>query len=111
MNATIKQAELMKILFQIEDIELLEKITLSVEETIMKYKRSPKKENSEKTPKSELEKLHELARQPTPKHIPLEVLAKEQGYSSKKLRETLNNFDHALFADESLEDMLNTLTK
>ncbi|MFK7947363.1 MAG: hypothetical protein AB8G11_07235 [Saprospiraceae bacterium] len=107
MNATIKQAELMKRLFQIEDVELLDKIELSIEQAITKYKHIPKKE----TPKTELEKLHELAKQPTPKHIPLEILAKEQGYSSKKFKKALKNFDHALFADENLEDMLNTLTK
>lgn len=107
MNATIKQAELMKRLFQIEDVELLDKIALSIEQTIAKYKPIQKKE----TPKTELEKLHELAKQPTPKHIPLEVLAKEQGYSSEKLGDTLRNFDHSLFEDETLEEMLNTLTR
>lgn len=106
MNVTVKQAELAKTLFQIEDVRILEEIALSIEQTILKYQRLPKQ-----TPKTEVEKLLELAKQPTPKHIPLEVLAKEQRYSSKKLGKTLRSFDHTLFADEDLEDMLNTLTK
>jgi peptidyl-tRNA hydrolase len=111
MNATIKKAELVKTLFQIEEAELLDEVMLSIEQTILKYKRSAKAKNGIKTPKSELEKLHELARQPTPKHIPLEVLAKEQGYSSEKFKKALDDIDHSLYEDETLEEMLNTLTK
>lgn len=44
MNVIIKQAELMKQLFQIEDVELLNKIALSIEQTIEAYELS-KKEN------------------------------------------------------------------
>jgi hypothetical protein len=111
MNAAIKKAELVKTLFQIEDAQLLDVVMLSIEQTILKYKHSAKAKNGIKTPKSELEKLHELARQAIPKHIPLKVLAKEQGCSSEKLREKLKSFDHSLYEDEPLEEMLNTLAK
>jgi hypothetical protein len=58
MNATIKKAELVKTLFQIEEAELLEKIMLSIEETIEQYKGLAEKE-SEKTLKTEKEVLLE----------------------------------------------------
>ena len=108
MNITVKQEELAKIVFQIEDSKLLDEVARSIELTIAKYQRLAKKE---KTPKSELELLHELAKQPTPKHIPLEVLAREQGYSSNNFKKTLERIDHTIYEDETLEEMLNTLTK
>jgi hypothetical protein len=111
MNLTLEQAELAKEIFQIEDAELLQKVAFLVKNTIAKYKRSVEIEHKTETAKTELEKLHELAKQPTPKHIPLEVLAKEQGYSSEKFRKALEDIDHSLFEDETLEEMLNTLTK
>jgi hypothetical protein len=60
---------------------------------------------------AEIAKLHRMAKAPTPDHIPLEVVAEKQGYDSDKLGEILDDIDYDLFADESLEDMLNTLTK
>ena len=111
MNLTLEQAELAKEIFQIEDAELLEQVALSVKKTIAKYKRSPEIEHKAETAKTELEKLHELAKQPTPKHIPLEVLAKEQGFSNEKFAQALNSVDDSLFEDEDLEELLTTLTK
>ncbi len=46
---------------------------------------------------------------PTPYHIPIEQLAKEQGYSSEKLSQAIKEFDYSLFEGESLEEMLNDL--
>ena len=59
----------------------------------------------------EIAELHRMAKAPTPDHIPLEVIAKEQGYDSDKLGEILGDIDYEIFEDELLEDMLNTLTK
>lgn len=42
MNVTVKQAELAKTLFQIEDVRILEEIALSIEQTVLKYQRLPK---------------------------------------------------------------------
>jgi len=58
-----------------------------------------------------MEKILAIGRQPMPDHIDLEELKKEQGYDPKKLAETLKNWDYSLFADDSLEDLLNSLTK
>lgn len=60
---------------------------------------------------SEQAELMKIAMQPTPKHIDVEELAKEQGYSTEKWREALLNIDHSLFEEESLEELLNSLTK
>lgn len=59
----------------------------------------------------ELTALMELAKQPTPNYLPLEQLIKEQNYTSKNLAKTLKNWDYSLFADDSLEDLLKSLTK
>jgi histidinol dehydrogenase len=108
---TLEQAELAKEILLIEDAELLQKVALSVKKTIAKYKRSSNTTKKTETTKTDLEKLDELTKQPTPKHISLEVLAKEQGYSSEKFRKALKEIDHSLYEDETLEEMLNTLTK
>jgi hypothetical protein len=115
MNLSFKQVEIAKSLFEIEDAKFLDEIQAMIQN--YRTKKATKSDTSRVTPTSknkvdeELEALHLLAKQPTPEHIPLEEIAKEQGYNSKKLGKTLENIDYELFADESLEDMLNTLTK
>ena len=52
-----------------------------------------------------------LAKQPMPESIDLDELAKEQGYDGKRLQATFDNWDYDLFADQSLEELLNSLTK
>ncbi|NJN78698.1 MAG: hypothetical protein HC803_10555 [Saprospiraceae bacterium] len=52
-----------------------------------------------------------MAKQPTPKRISAEQLIKEQGFDSEAFGEALDNIDHSLFEDETLEELLNTLTK
>ena len=71
----------------------------------------PKEEGEKQYEEAELATLMEIARQPTPEHIPLEKLIKEQNYDSKNLAKTLENWDYELFADDPLEDLLNSLTK
>jgi hypothetical protein len=111
MNITLKQVALVKTVLQIEDSEILDEVARSIEQTILKYQRLPKKEKKAKKPKSELEKLHELAKQPTPKHIPLEVLAKEQNFTNEGFAEALNSVDDTLFENDNLEELLTTLTR
>ncbi|MGB1242732.1 MAG: hypothetical protein ACPG49_09430 [Chitinophagales bacterium] len=106
MNIAIKQRDLAQKLFQIKNGQLLDEIAVLMEQTILKYKN-----NDGLQKESELEKLHRIAQQPTPYHIPIEQIAKKQGYSSEKLSEAIKSIDHSLFEDESLEDMLNDLTK
>lgn len=107
MSITIKKRNLAQKLFQIDDNQLLDEITFAVEQTIAKYKGTIVQEKEE----TELEKLHRRAKEPTPYHIPLEQVAKEQGYSTKKFLEAMDNIDHSLFEDETLEEMLNALSK
>ena len=60
---------------------------------------------------AEIAELHKMAKAPTPDHIPLEQIIEEQGFTNDGFSEVLNSVDDDLFADETLEDMLNTLTK
>ncbi len=54
-----------------------------------------------------LANLMEIAKQPTPDHIPLEQLIKEQNYDPRKLAETLKNWDYSLFDDDpTVEEIL-----
>ena len=53
-----------------------------------------------------------IAKEPIPDYISPEQIAAEQGISSSEgFWKVMDNWDYELFADESLEDMLNTLTK
>jgi len=107
MNITLKQAELAKTLFQIDDSQLLDEIARSIEHAFLKYKHLP---NPAQT-RNEADTLLELAKQPTPKHIPLEVLAKEQNFTNDGFSEALNSVDDSLFEGDDLEELLTTLTK
>lgn len=51
------------------------------------------------------------ARAPTPDVLDVEMYQREQGYDGAKLQETLKNWDQSLFEDQTLEELLNTLTK
>jgi hypothetical protein len=105
MNLSFKQVEIAKSLFEIEDAKFLDEI----QAMIWNYRKKKTNKNGVSKVDKDLEALHELAKQPTPDHIPLEQLAKEQGYDSDKLGEILNDIDYELFEDESLEDMLKDL--
>ncbi|MGB0930309.1 MAG: hypothetical protein ACPGVB_06015 [Chitinophagales bacterium] len=106
MNIAVKQRNLAEKLFQIKDSQLLDEIAFLMEQTISKYNG-----NTTLQEESELEKLHAMAQQPTPYHIPIEQIIKEQQYSTKEFRKAMKSIDHSLFEDESLEDMLNDLRK
>ena len=72
---------------------------------------TPEKEGEDLQKETELAALMEIAREPTPDYIPLEQLMKEQNYDPRDLAKTLENWDYELFADDPLEDLLNSLTK
>ena len=53
-----------------------------------------------------------IAKEPIPDYIPFEQIVAEQGgFSMNRFNETVDKIDFTIFEDESLEDMLNTLTK
>lgn len=64
---------------------------------------------SNPAPEEELD-IHELAKQPMPYFISVEELAKEQGYDGKNLRKVMDNWDYSMFEDQSLEELLSSLT-
>jgi hypothetical protein len=112
MNITLKQAKLAKTLFQIEDSQLLNKIETLIHQAINDFQKIEEPIVSyQKTPKSKVEQLIELAKQPTPKRISAEQLIEEQGFDNEAFGKALDNINHSLFEDETLEELLNTLTK
>jgi phosphoenolpyruvate carboxylase len=54
--------------------------------------------------------MYEIAKQPMPYFISVEELAKEQGYDPNKLWEVMKDWDYSLFEDQTLEELLNSLT-
>ncbi|MEZ4883951.1 MAG: hypothetical protein R3E32_04355 [Chitinophagales bacterium] len=106
MSIAVKQAKLAKKLFQIDDAILLDEITLLIEQAIAGYKRKPKQKYLKK---GEID-LQDVSLQYTPYHISLEDLVKEQKYDSKKFGQAVDKIEYHLFQDETLEDMLNTLS-
>lgn len=52
-----------------------------------------------------------LAKELTPKTLDVEKVAREQGYDPNRLWEVLDRINPDVWADESLEDLLNSLTK
>lgn len=109
MDIQATKIELIKIIADIESERLIEKL-----KNFLKRETRPTTNGPTPSP----DELHDaepewirLAREPMPEHLDLDTLAKEQGYSTEKLFETLRNFDHTLFEDQSLEELLNSLTK
>jgi hypothetical protein len=53
-----------------------------------------------------------IAKEPIPDYVPFEqIMAAQGGFSMKEFNETVKSIDFTIFEDESLEEMLNTLTK
>lgn len=103
MNISYKHFEILKELFQIQDTSFLNKVL-----DLVKEYRS-ENEAVEVVENAEIAELHQMAKAPTPDHIPLEQIVKEQGFTNEGFSEALNSVDDDLFADETLEDMLKDL--
>jgi hypothetical protein len=113
MNITLKQAELAKTLFQIEDNQLLNKIERLIKTAIQEAQKveEPIVHYTSKKTKNGVDELIELAKYPTPEHISAEQLIEEQGFDMNAFNEALDDIDDSLFEDETLEELLNTLSK
>ena len=113
MNVTLKQAELAKMLFQIEDNQLLNKIERLIRDAINDAQKveEPIVHYASKNTKNGVDELIELAKEPTPEHISAEQLIREQGFDMTAFNEALDDVDDSLFEDETLEELLNTLSK
>jgi len=70
----------------------------------------PEKASAAKDGAEDRESLWQSASQPIPAHITFEELAREQNYDGEKLRKAFKEWDYSLFEDQSLEELLNSLT-
>lgn len=99
----IIRSNIMEFIFQVDDVKVLETIYQQMRETVKKEP-YPNLENDDD--------ILAIAKEPIPEYISPEQIAAEQGISSSEgFWEVMDNWDYELFEDESLEDMLNTLTK
>ena len=95
-------------LFKVEDDKVLETIYKQVTETVEKGELS----KTESYDKAADDDILAIAKEPIPKYLSEEQIEAEQGgFSSERFWNVMDNWDYELFEDESLEDMLNTLTK
>ena len=109
MDIQATKSELIKMIMGIESEQLLKKVKELLKREVKNMPNgAPPPVGSEPEPEPD---WLALAREPMPETIDLDELAKEQGYDGKKLQETLDNWDYSLFEDQSLEELLNSLTK
>ena len=107
MDIQATKSELIKMIMGIESEKLLKKVKNFLKQEVKNAPNgAPPSTVSEPEPQ-----WVALAKGPMPDDLDLEKIKKEQGYSSEKLSEHLRNFDHSLFEEQSLEELLNSLTK
>lgn len=63
-----------------------------------------------KNPSLETDLFEMYKGQATQLDIDIDLMKKEQGYSSKNFFASLNSIDHDLFSDQTLEELLSSLT-
>jgi hypothetical protein len=107
MNIQATKLELIKMIMDIENEQMLSRLKNFINQTDKKEKLSPSDSRVEEPEPEWLE----MAKQPAPASIDLDDLAKNQGYDAQKLKMTFDNWDYSLFEDESLDELLNSLTK
>jgi hypothetical protein len=107
MDIQATKSELIKLIMGIESEQLLKKVRNYLKQEVRKEPNgAPPSVVSEPEPDWMV-----LAKLPMPDSIDLDELAKEQGYDGKRLSEHLKTFDHSLFEEQTLEELLNSLTK
>ncbi len=109
MNIEASKLELIKLIADVQSEQLVEQLKKMVK--FWEKKAAAGNGAAFVTPleREEPEWLR-LAKQPMPEHISLEELAKQQNYSGEKLRQAFQEWDYSLFEDQSLEELLNSLT-
>ena len=100
MSVEALKVALIKRIVEVEDTALLQEL-----QTVLG------RSDENRQPTTSVEDWLQLAKQPTPKTLDVEQLAKEQGYDPKKLWEAFADIDPKNWEDESLEELLNSLTK
>jgi len=109
MDIQATKLEIIKIIADIESERLIEKL-----KTFLKRETKSAANGVALTP-DELQDAEpewiRLAREPITEVLDLEKYKKEQGYNTEELFKYLQNFDHSLFQDQTLEELLNSLTK
>ena len=97
------RSNIMEFIFQLNDVKTLETIYQQMSETV---KKEPylNLENDDDIPF--------IDKEPIPNYVPFEqIMAAQGGFSMERFNETVESIDFTIFEDESLEEMLNTLTK
>lgn len=131
MNIEATKLELIKLIADEQSVRLLEQVRLFFKKTakpkartkngkakpdsgIVKEADKPPLPNIEPELKKDKltspSELLQIAKQPTPATIDIEQLKKEQGYDPNKLWELMKDWDYSLFEDQSLKELLDTLT-
>lgn len=103
MNIESAKLKIIQIITNIQSETLVSRILLFVTQFVEKPQTELKNEEREK-----YDPLA-IARIPTPETISLEELRKENGYSTTKLRKAHAQIDTDLWADESLEELLEAI--
>jgi hypothetical protein len=93
---------IIEFLFKVEDDKILETIYKQMTETV----------EQEVYTKSTDDDIPAIAKEPIPDYISsAQIEAEQGGFSMEKFWNVMDNWNYELFEDESLEDMLNVLTK
>jgi len=99
MNIDIAKYKLIRFITEIQSEFLIRRLLAFVNY----YRNKP---NTEEEPEKDTEDLLAVAYEPVPDFIPVETLAKEQGYSNERLKAAYAGIDHSLFADEDMDELL-----
>ncbi len=108
MDIQTTKIELIKMIADIESEKLIGKLKKFLQREI---KAGPNGTTDSVVSEPEEPEWLRLGKQPMPDDLDIDAIAKEQGYDGKRLSEHLRNFDHSLFEEQTLEELLNSLTK
>ena len=86
MSVEALKVDLIKRIIEVEDTALLQEL-----QTVLG------RSDEDRQPTTSAEDWLQLAKQPTPKTLDVEQLAKEQGYDPAKLRAVLENWNYAIW--------------
>ena len=103
------RSNIIELLFQVDDVQVLESIYKKAEETVqeVQYVHEGLYANTAKD-----DDILAIAKEPIPQYLTAEQIEEEQGgFSMEEFEKTVESIDFTIFEDESLEDMLNNLTK
>ena len=102
------RSDIIELLFQVNDVQILEIIYKNTAETVHKVQLSEKRLYDTVDDND----IFNIVKEPIPEYLTAEQIEAEQGgFSMEKFSKTVDSIDFTIFEDEPLEEMLNTLTK